>query len=123
MSKSQPTPLSIPGMPKKGEAAPALTSFEASPSPELPVMQPTGASSAAPSHSLPADDLPPARLSSRVQATIAVTVRLDERRYERMKIWGSGKRVTNQEIIVAALDRLFQLSDEEREEAIASVRK
>ena len=48
---------------------------------------------------------------------------LDKRRYERMKTWGLGRRVTNQEIIVAALDRLFRLSDDEREEAIASVRK
>lgn len=123
MSKSQPTPLSIPGMPKKGEAAPALTSFEASPSPELPAIHPTSTPSAASAHSLPTDNLPPARLSSRVQATIAVTVRLDERRYERMKTWGSGKRVTNQEIIVAALDRLFQLNEDEREDAIALVRK
>jgi hypothetical protein len=60
---------------------------------------------------------------SRVQATIAVTVRLDETRYERMKSWGTGRRVTNQEIIVAALDRLFSLSDEEREESIARVRR
>ena len=127
MSKSQPTPLSIPGMPKKGAAAPALTSFEASPSPELPAMQPTPTLSAVaadvPVRSSSTDDLPPARLSSRVQATIAVTVRLDERRYERMKTWGSGRRVTNQEIIVAALDRLFRLSEEEREDAIALVRK
>jgi hypothetical protein len=58
-----------------------------------------------------------------VQATIAVTVRLDETRYERVKSWGTGRRVTNQEIIVAALDRFFALSDEEREEGIARVRR
>jgi hypothetical protein len=65
----------------------------------------------------------PPRHLSRVQATIAVTVRLDETRYERMKSWGTGRRVTNQEIIVAALDRFFALSDEEREEGIARVRR
>jgi hypothetical protein len=58
-----------------------------------------------------------------VQATIAVTVRLDEARYERMKSWGTGRRVTNQEIIVAALDRFFSFSDEEREEGITHVRR
>jgi hypothetical protein len=58
-----------------------------------------------------------------VQATIAVTVRLDEARYERMKSWGTARRVTNQEIIVAALDRFFALNDGEREEGIARVRK
>jgi hypothetical protein len=66
---------------------------------------------------------PPPRLLSRVQATIAVTVRLDETRYERVKSWGTGRRVTNQEIIVAALDRFFALSDEEREDGIARVRR
>jgi hypothetical protein len=50
-------------------------------------------------------------------------VRLDETRYERMKSWGTGRRVTNQEIIVAALDRFFSLSDEEREEGIARIRR
>ena len=60
---------------------------------------------------------------SRTQATIAVTVRLDERRYERMKGWGTDRRVTNQEVIVAALDRFFALSDDERENGIASVRR
>jgi hypothetical protein len=50
-------------------------------------------------------------------------VRLDETRYERMKSWGTGRRVTNQEIIVAAMDRFFSLSDEEREECIARVRR
>jgi hypothetical protein len=36
--------------------------------------------------------------------TIAVTVRLDPNRYERMKIHGARQRRTNQEILVAALD-------------------
>ena len=120
MSKSPATPLSIPGMPKKGDAIPAVVSFEA---PALvPIAQPAPPSptNAPPS---PIVESPPSRLTSRVQATIAVTVRLDERRYERMKGWGTNRRVTNQEVIVAALDRFFRLTDEEREQAIAGVRR
>ena len=119
MSKKPATPLSIPGMPKKGDALPAVVSFEGS-------SQAPGAGSALQSPALalplPVVEAPPSRLTSRVQATIAVTVRLDERRYERMKGWGTTRRVTNQETIVAALDRFFRLSDEEREEAIIGVR-
>jgi hypothetical protein len=100
----------MPAIARKGDASPAVTSFdESAPNPD-----PTPAPEAVAA---------PARLLSRVQATIAVTVRLDEIRYERMKSWGTGRRVTNQEIIVAALDRFFSLSDEEREEGIARVRR
>jgi hypothetical protein len=107
MSKSPAAPLTVPMIPKKGEAAPAVASIE----------EPAAIASAV-------VERPPSRLLSRVQATIAVTVRLDEHRYERMKIWGTtGRRVTNQEIIVAALDRFFQLSNAEREDEIASVRR
>src|ERR1700712_5602907 len=112
MSKSAPAPLTMQLVPKKGEAMPAVTSFEepapASPSAPVLVAQPD------PPVVAPVSST---RLSSRVQATIAVTVRLDEQRYERMKAWGTtGRRVTNQEIIVAALDRFFTLSDDECEE-------
>ena len=109
MSKAAPTPLMMPAIARKGDASPAVTSFE-EPNPH------------ATPEPVPAPD-PPARLLSRVQATIAVTVRLDETRYERMKSWGTVRRVTNQEIIVAALDRFFSLSDDEREEGIARVRR
>jgi hypothetical protein len=111
MSKSTPAPLTLP---KKGEATPAITSFEGQQhsSPPLPEQPPKAASSAS-------------RLASRVQPTIAVTVRLDESRYERMKTWGTVRRVTNQEVIVAALDRFFAttMTDEEREDAISRVRR
>jgi predicted transcriptional regulator len=43
-----------------------------------------------------------------VRPTIAVTVRLDEARYERLKRFGGQHRVTNQDIIVAALDHFLQ---------------
>jgi hypothetical protein len=36
--------------------------------------------------------------------TIAVTVRLDPARYERLKIHGAKRRQSNQQILVAALD-------------------
>jgi hypothetical protein len=101
----------MPAIARKGDAAPAVTSFDSQ-----PVSDPAPAIAPAPPPT-------PARLLSRVQATIAVTVRLDESRYERMKSWGTGRRVTNQEIIVAALDRFFSLSDEEREDGIARVRR
>jgi hypothetical protein len=104
MSKAAPTPLMMPAIARKGEASPVVTSFDEQ---TLPTAVPE----------------PPTRLLSRVQPTIAVTVRLDETRYERMKSWGTGRRVTNQEIIVAALDRFFSLSDEEREDGIARVRR
>ena len=110
MSKSAPATLMMPAIPKKGEAVPAVTSFEEPP----PAVLPPAA---------PPSGLASARLSSRVQATIAVTVRLDERRYERMKTWGTSRRVTNQEVIVAALDHFFRLSDEACEDAIAEVRR
>lgn len=120
MSKSPAAPLSIPGMPKKGDALPAVVSFEEpAPSPVPPALTAPAVVPALPA----ADEAPPSRLTSRVQATIAVTVRLDERRYERMKEWGMTRRVTNQEVIVAALDRFFRLSDEEREKAIAGLRR
>jgi hypothetical protein len=110
MSKAAPTPLVMPAIARKGDASPAVTSFD-EPTPN-PASDPA-----------PEAVLAPARLLSRVQATIAVTVRLDESRYERMKSWGTGRRVTNQEIIVAALDRFFSSGDEAREEGIARVRR
>jgi len=87
MSKSAAAPLMIPGMAKKGEAAPAVETLE--PAPASPPV------------------LPP---SAKVRATIAVTVRLDEARYERLKSYGSKHRVTNQDILVAALDRFLSTS-------------
>ena len=39
-----------------------------------------------------------------LHGTIAVTVRLDPARYERLKVHGARRRRTNQEILVEALD-------------------
>ncbi len=41
--------------------------------------------------------------------TIAVTVRLDPERYERLKIYGAKGRRTNQDIMVEALDAYLAL--------------
>jgi hypothetical protein len=111
MSKSAPAPLTMPIIPKKGEATPAISSLED------PVV------SALPTPLPEPPKVSSSRLASRVQPTIAVTVRLDEARYERMKTWGTARRVTNQEVIVAALDRFFGLNDQEKEEDIVGVRR
>lgn len=111
MSKSAPAPLTIPGMPKKGEAAPVVASIEAAPAPAplfpppLPAPVPPPALAAVPAS---APEPPPLPTSSRVRPTIAVTVRLDEGRYERLKRFGGQHRITNQDIIVAALDHFLQ---------------
>ncbi len=49
----------------------------------------------------------PSRQPRGIQGTIAVTVRLDPDRYERMKVYGARRRLTNQDILVEALDRYF----------------
>jgi hypothetical protein len=118
MSKSPAAPLTIPGMPKKGEALPAVQSLQ-----QAAPVDPPAAAPSVPVPPPPAVEPPPARLGSRVQPTIAVTVRLGETRYERMKSWGTARRVTNQDVIVAALDRFFELNEQEREQALAYVRK
>ena len=102
MSKSTPAPLTIPGLPKKGEAAPVVESIERALAPALvPSPDPIAA---VPTAAPP----PPLPTSSRAKPTIAVTVRLDETRYERLKRFGGQHRITNQDIIVAALDHFLQ---------------
>ena len=43
--------------------------------------------------------------------TIAVTLRLDPYRYERLKLYGVKERLTNQDIIVFALDSYLDVND------------
>jgi hypothetical protein len=43
-----------------------------------------------------------------LHGTIAVTVRLDPARYERLKVHGARMRRTNQEILVESLDDYFR---------------
>ncbi len=69
---------------RKGEASPAVTS--------APLAEVALASQAR------------APAPKGIAGTIAVTVRLDPQRYERLKVHGARQRQTNQEILVAALD-------------------
>ncbi|MDO9713152.1 hypothetical protein [Paracraurococcus lichenis] len=90
---------------RKGEAAPASSGQApaASPAPAMdsPPEPPPGLpeeNAAAATHATPA------ALPRGLQGTIAVTVRLDPARYERMRIFGVRRRRTNQQILVEALD-------------------
>lgn len=70
---------------RKGDAAPTVTADrDPAPSPPVPPSPPLAQ--------------PPA------QGTIAVTVRLDPARYERLKIYGVRHRRTNQDLLTEALD-------------------
>lgn len=84
---------------RKGEAAPAQSRERPSaPSPaEQPGIQTLGGGL----------DKMSARRARGLLGTIAVTVRLDPNRYERMKVHGARRRLTNQDILVEALDRYF----------------
>lgn len=91
---------------RKGEAAPASSS---------PASQGVPAQAAAATvkketpreapRTGPRGDIAPAR---GIHGTIAVTVRLDPARYERLKVHGARLRRTNQEIFVEALDGYFR---------------
>ncbi len=83
MSSKKPAPsslLSSPLISRKGEAAPAVVSPPPPPEP------------------------PPAVTPKGTVGTIAVTVRLDPARYERLKLRGVRHRQSNQDMLVAALD-------------------
>lgn len=93
---------------RKGEAAPASLSHAA-----------TGAAAqvqAGPANvEAPREEPKAGPYPARAQAparglhgTIAVTVRLDPARYERLKVHGARLRLTNQEIFVEALDGYFR---------------
>lgn len=55
---------------------------------------------------------PPRRSARGLHGTIAVTVRLDPERYERLKVFGARRRHTNQDILVEALDRFLSANPE-----------
>jgi hypothetical protein len=86
---------------RKGEAAPTVTpaSNNADTRPaggaDMQIVETSG-----PAHA-------PAAASRGLAGTIAVTVRLDPERYERLKIHGARNRRTNQDILVDALDAYF----------------
>ena len=50
----------------------------------------------------------PAPVPHGLAGTIAVTVRLDPMRYERLKIYGVRQRRTNQELLVEAIDAFLE---------------
>jgi hypothetical protein len=76
---------------RKGEAIPAV----AAPAPISDVLPAT-------INAPPAAG--PAPVPHGLAGTIAVTVRLDPMRYERLKIYGVRQRRTNQELLVEAID-------------------
>jgi hypothetical protein len=86
MKTLPPAPLTIP---KKGEATPAIASLETTTMTTDQQHQRQSTSSS--------------RLTSRTIATIAVTVRLDESRYERMTSWGTPRRLTNKRSLLRLL--------------------
>lgn len=81
---------------RKGEAAPAQARSQSA-----------SVSSGKSAPEERAAETSPNRMPRGIQGTIAVTVRLDPNRYERMKVHGARRRLTNQDILVEALDRYF----------------
>ncbi len=94
MSKS-PSRLEGGLIARKGEAAPTMV---VSPKVQGAVSDSDNAEVVSPTR--PAEHSVPKGIAG----TIAVTVRLDPERYERLKIHGARQRQTNQQILVAALD-------------------
>ncbi len=81
---------------RKGQAAPAGA------------VPPTPSPSAATAAAEPATATASGPAPRGLLGTIAVTVRLDPERYERLKVHGARARRTNQEILVQALDDYFR---------------
>jgi hypothetical protein len=84
---SKPSRLGGDLIVRKGEAAPAVPAADPLPEPAEIV-----------------ETLIPAPVPHGLAGTIAVTVRLDPMRYERLKIYGVRQRRTNQDLLVEALD-------------------
>lgn len=81
---------------RKGEAAPAVAAENVPPAPARTVERPAASK--------------PARASvpHGLGGTIAVTVRLDPTRYERLKMYGVRQRRTNQELLVVLTGTSFE---------------
>jgi hypothetical protein len=93
---SKPSRLGGDLIVRKGEAAPAVSAVDPLPEPAKAV------------------DIPiPTPVPHGLTGTIAVTVRLDPVRYERLKIYGVRQRRTNQDLLVEALDVLLGGKDVE----------
>lgn len=88
---------------RKGQAVPASSPALPTPSAAQVIQTSAGAAPPPPSTASRAD--PTAIPTPRgLHGTIAVTVRLDPARYEKLKVYGARQRRTNQEILVEALD-------------------
>jgi hypothetical protein len=95
MSKSRDIPrLGSTLISRKGEASPTGSPDE--------LVSPTISGDAA------ADATAPSSRPAGVAGTIAVTVRLDPHRYERLKIYGVRSRRSNQDLLIEALDALLK---------------
>ncbi len=81
---------------RKGEAAPAGAT-------SVPMPKAPGSA-----ENRPAAVSGPAPVPHGLVGTIAVTVRLDPTRYERLKIYGVRQRRTNQELLVDAIDAFLE---------------
>jgi hypothetical protein len=77
---------------RKGEATPAAAA-------SVPIPEGLGTA-----ERRPATGAGPAPVPHGLAGTIAVTVRLDPTRYERLKIYGVRQRRSNQELLVEAID-------------------
>ena len=78
---------------RKGDAAPATAAPSA-----VATSQQSGRPAA------PTASISSAAMPKGIAGTIAITVRLDPERYERLKMHGARHRETNQQIMVNALD-------------------
>jgi hypothetical protein len=87
---SKPASLSAGLIAKKGEATPVSAVSQPATQVTDPLRPPT---------MTPVPAMPKGTTD-----TIAVTVRLDPDRYQALKIYGAKNRVSNQDILVAALD-------------------
>jgi hypothetical protein len=80
---------------RKGEAAPAVIASASTPDKSAAIVETRPA-------------VGPAPVPHGLAGTIAVTVRLDPMRYERLKIYGVRQRRTNQELLVEAIDAFLE---------------
>jgi hypothetical protein len=105
MSRTREQPRLVGGLiTRKGAALPAVGAAEPPPMrPQNAALLPSPATVPVPS--------PGAARPAGTVGTIAVTVRLDPERYERLKIFGVRNRRSNQDLLVEALDTFLEVHD------------
>lgn len=113
----KPKPLNSGLIARKGDAARGDASNIATiPRPAttpaaVAVATPEGSPAHSPTQGEVSTDIGRTPLPKGTAGTIAVTVRLDEARYRRLKLHGLDHRKSNQEILVNALDVFLSCSD------------